>query len=243
MSTGPKLRRPALVLCVHVIELSDWMCKYPIKESPLSLMSTDKILLFGGFAHRNETPGLVCRNSVSQPGQTTVQLNFPNKDCKVHQSNIYPKKPFCSISWGFLQTVQNTISAQINISASLQLGDFLALSPNFSVKHIAMAFTQELGTSLWKPGSERKKGPRNWQETNWRNPSLDKTHLKTDSIEFLHMKSRPHQPGLNTVVFEARTSAQFVLSHWYQFLKFMSLRCVRACMYVCLCVFAKSNRS
>ena len=146
-----------------------------VKDSPFPfpLVPTGELLVSRGLAYRNQTPGLVCRNFFSPPTEVNVQLSSPSKDCKLHQSNICPKKPFCP--------KQKQISAEINTSTSLQLGSFPALSPNSSVRHIVMAFTPKLGTRLWKLDSERKQDPK----TSGR--SAGEIHLPPPNVIYLFM--------------------------------------------------------
>lgn len=58
--------------------------EYSVKDSPFSLVTTDKVLAFEGLAYRNQIPGLLSRNSVSQLGQVNVPAGFLNKNYKIH---------------------------------------------------------------------------------------------------------------------------------------------------------------
>lgn len=151
MSIEPKLESPMLDRCVSTIKLS-CCTRWQVDEAQsFSLVTSDKLLVFGGLAYRNQTPGLLCRNSVSQYPQVNAQMGFP-KDYRTWWSNMCPKVPCCPI--------QNPVYVQTPLN-SLQSMIFLDLSLNFSAW--TWVFTPELDTSLWKPGSERR-WSRNWWE-------------------------------------------------------------------------------
>lgn len=124
-----------------------------MKRSPFSLVTSDKLLVFGGLAYRNQTPGLLCRNSVSQCPQVNVQMGFP-KDYRTWWSNMCPKVPCCPI--------QNPVYVQTSL-ISLQSVIFLDLSLNFFLHghgFYSRIRHKPLKTWLWKMMIQKLVGDR-----------------------------------------------------------------------------------